>query len=83
MAVLDLDSFTWRRPMTSGPAPSPRECASAAYHAGHMMLFGAPAVGAHDDALWATPHHTPTCSALPPPGVPRPLMSLFVAQGFF
>lgn len=40
VAVLDLDSFTWRRPATSGPAPSPREGAAAAYHAGHMVLFG-------------------------------------------
>lgn len=40
VAVLDLDSFTWRRPATSGPAPSPREGAAATYHAGHMVLFG-------------------------------------------
>lgn len=42
VAVLDLDSFTWRRPAVtaSGTAPSPREGAAAAYHAGHMVLFG-------------------------------------------
>jgi hypothetical protein len=38
--VLDLDSFTWRRPAVSGATPSPREGAAAAYHAGHMVLFG-------------------------------------------
>jgi hypothetical protein len=40
VAVLDLDSFTWRRPAVSGATPSPREGAAAAYHAGHMVLFG-------------------------------------------
>jgi hypothetical protein len=40
VAVLDLDSFTWRRPTVSGNAPSPRELASAVYHAGHMIVFG-------------------------------------------
>lgn len=40
VAVLDLDSFTWKRPAVSGTSPSPREGAAAAYHAGHMVLFG-------------------------------------------
>jgi len=40
VAVLDLDSFTWRRPAVSGNAPRPRELASAVYHAGHMIVFG-------------------------------------------
>jgi hypothetical protein len=40
VAVLDLDSFTWRRPAVNGTAPSPREGAAAVYHAGHMVVFG-------------------------------------------
>lgn len=40
VAVLDLDSFTWRRPAVNGTAPSPREGAGAVYHAGHMVVFG-------------------------------------------
>lgn len=40
VAVLDLDSFTWKRPAVSGTAPSPREGAAAVYHAGHMVVFG-------------------------------------------
>eukprot|EP00775_Hariotina_reticulata_P013287 gene13287-13418_t len=51
VAVLDLDSFTWRRPAISGTAPSPRELVSAVYHAGHMLVFAGHATGGRTNDL--------------------------------
>ncbi len=38
---LDLDTWTWCRPITEGAPPTPREQASAAYWGGSMVIFGA------------------------------------------
>ncbi|GMH37248.1 hypothetical protein BSKO_05121 [Bryopsis sp. KO-2023] len=80
---LDLDTFTWHRPTTEAP-PTPREHATAALWAGHMVVFGGHGSGARLNDLYILDLHTwhwsqPATSGTAPS--PRQSVALCIGNG--
>lgn len=74
LLVLDLATWQWSRPETSGPTPGPRSAHAAAMYRGrYMLVFGGGSVAHCNNELWVLDTHSMEWSEVDSEGpVPPP-----------